>query len=262
VADLDAGSFSLAALSGDPGNYTITYKFTPHALAACPAPQPLDLNSGFIAILGSGTCHGTDGQPVDWYQFTAPSDGTAALFMTSTALDAYLTLTDSQGTILRRDDNSFGGTDSLLVQWLPGQTYTFAASASGGSQTGRYRVDMQYSPGDRPAGCLPMGDLATGTTQGSLSFTSCQYRDDTFADLYRLQVTTPGNLHIEMDSNSLDAYLELLDDKGNLVDSDDDSGGGTNALLTTMVDAGTYYVVAKPFVDKGYVMGAYVLTAQ
>jgi hypothetical protein len=262
LADLGAGTFSLAAISADPGNYTITYKFTPHSLAACPAPQPLDLNSGFIAILGSGVCHGADGQPVDWYQFTTPSDGMAALFMTSTAVDAYLTLTDSQGNILRRDDNSYGGTDSLIAQWLPGQTYTFAASASGGSQTGRYRVDMQYSPGDRPAGCLPMGDLATGATQGSFSATSCQYSDDTFADLYRLQVTSPGSLHIEMDSDVMDAYLYLLDDKGNVVDADDDSGGGTNALLTTVVDPGTYYVVAKPFVNQGYVMGAYILTIQ
>src|SRR5207248_2865553 len=94
VADLGAGTYSLGAISGDPGAYTITYKFTPHALATCPAPQHLNLNSGFIAILGSSPCRGADGQPVDWYQFTTPSDGTAALFMTSTAIDAYLTLTD------------------------------------------------------------------------------------------------------------------------------------------------------------------------
>jgi len=123
-------------------------------------------------------------------------------------------------------------------------------------------VDIQFSPGDRPAGCLPIGDLATGPTQGSLGITSCQYRDDTFADLYRLQVATPGNVDIEMDSDDLDAFLELLDDKGNVVDSDDDSGGGTNARLTTAVDVGTYYVVAKPFVAKGYVTGSYVLTVQ
>jgi hypothetical protein len=262
VADLGTGTYSLGAISTDPGNYTINYKFTPHALAACPSPQPLDLNSGFIAILVSGACRGADGQPVDWYQFTTPSDGTAALFMTSTSVDAYLTLIDSQGTVLRRDDNSYGGTDSLIVQWLPGQTYTFGATASGGSQTGRYRIDVLYSPSDRPAGCLPLGDLATGTTQGSLAFTSCQYNDDTFADLYRVQVTSPGNLSIEMDSDSLDAYLYLLDYQGNVVDFDDDSGGGTNALLTTAVDVGIYYVVAKPFVNQGYVMGPYVLTVQ
>ncbi len=262
LADVAAGTYSLAALSGDPGNYTMNYKFTPHPLAACPSPQPLDLNSGFIAILGSSSCHGSDGQPADRYQFTTPSAGTAAIYMTSTALDSYLTLTDSAGTVLRRDDNSFGGTDSLIVQWLPGQTYTFSASASGGSQTGRYRVDVAFVPGDRPPGCLPIGDLPAGTTEGSLNVSSCQYSDDTFADVYRLQVTTPGNLDIEMDSDILDAYLELLDDKGNVIDSDDDGGGGTNARLTTPLDPGTYYVVAKPFVSKGYVIGSYTLTVQ
>jgi hypothetical protein len=261
-AELPAGTYSLGAISGDPGNYTINYKFTPHALAACPGPQPLVLNSGFIGILGSGACRAQNGQPVDWYQFTTPDQGTAAVFMTSTSVDGYVTLTDSEGTVLRRDDNSYGGTNSMIVQWLPGQTYTFSASASAGSQTGRYRVDVLFAQGDRPAGCLPVGDLAAGTTQGSLNVTSCQYSDDTFADLYRLQVTTPGNLDIEMDSDSLDAYLELLDDKGNVVDTDDDGGGGTNARLNTLVDPGTYYVVAKPFVNRGYVVGSYVLTVQ
>ena len=154
VADLPAGTYSLGAFSGDPGNYTINYKFTPHPLAACPGPQPLDLNSGFIAILGSSNCRGPDGQPVDQYQFTTPSAGTAAIYMTSTAVDSYLTLTDSQGTVLRRDDNSYGGTDSMIVQWLPGQTYTFSASASGGSQTGRYRVDVVFCS-RRPAARVP-----------------------------------------------------------------------------------------------------------
>jgi hypothetical protein len=262
VADLPAGTYSLGAVSTDPGNYAMNYKFTPHDLAACPGPQHLDLNSGFISVLGSSGCRGADGQPADWYEFTVPSQGTAAIFMTSTDLDAYLTLTDSQGTVLRRDDNSYGGTDAMIAQWLPGQTYTFSASASGGSQTGRYRVDVLFAEGDRPAGCLPIGDLIQGTNQGSLYVTSCQYQDDTFADLYRLQVTTPTALDILMASASLDAYLELLDEKGNVVDTDDDSGGGTNARLTTQVDAGTYYVVAKPVTSQGYVVGPYVLTMQ
>src|SRR5260370_6449760 len=113
LADVAAGTYSLAALSGDPGNYTMNYKFTPHPLAACPSPQPLDLNSGFIAILGSSSCHGSDGQPADRYQFTTPSAGTAANYMTSSALDSYLTLTDSSGTVLLPDDNSFRRTHSL-----------------------------------------------------------------------------------------------------------------------------------------------------
>jgi hypothetical protein len=62
-----------------------------------------------------------------------------------------------------------------------------------------------------------------------------------------------------MDSDSLDAYLILTDASGNVIDFDDDSGGGNNARLTTPVDVGTYYLVAKPFVNQGYVVGPYVL---
>src|SRR5262249_41078753 len=108
----------------------------------------------------------------------------------------------------------------------------------------------------------PLGDLQPGDTPGNLSVTACQYRDDTFADLYRVDVAEAGNLDITMASASFDAYLELLDERGNVIDSDDDGGGGTSARLTTQVDAGRYYVVAKPFVDQGYVVGSYVLTTR
>ncbi len=107
-----------------------------------------------------------------------------------------------------------------------------------------------------------MGDLGAGSMQGSLNVVSCQYLDDTFADVYRLQVAAPGNLNIEMDSSDADAYLILLDPMGNIIDQDDDSGGGTNALLTTQVDVGIYYVVAKSYFASGYVLGSYVLMVQ
>lgn len=262
VANLPAGDYEVNVLSADPGSYNIAYNFTSRAVPDCPGPQNLALNSGFVGQLGSSTCAGSDGQPVDWYQFTTGSDGDVALFMTSTVVDAYLTLTDGNGNVLRRDDNSYGGADAMIVQWLPAGTYTFSASASGGSQTGRYQVNILFADGPRPPGCLPLGDLQPGTTQGSIYITSCQYSDDTFGDIYRIQVLESGNLNIEMDSDSVDSFLILLDPSGNVVDFDDDSAGGANALLTTAVEPGTYYLAAKPFTDQGYVVGPYVLVAR
>lgn len=52
---------------------------------------------------------------------------------------------------------------------------------------------------------------------------------------------------LRLNSGDFDAYLVVLDAKGNLVDEDDDSGGNTNARLVRPLGAGTYYVVAKPF---------------
>jgi hypothetical protein len=52
-----------------------------------------------------------------------------------------------------------------------------------------------------------------------------------------------------------------LDSKGNLIDQDDDSGGGTNALVTQFLPAGSYYVVVKPFGDYTS-HGTYTLAAK
>src|SRR3981081_1890142 len=98
-----------------------------------------------------------------------------ARFMPSADLDSYLTLADAQGSILRRDDDSYGAPDAMILQWLPGGTYRVEASASGGAQGGRYRGDARFIAGDRPSGCLPIGDLSPGTIQGSLYITSCNY---------------------------------------------------------------------------------------
>jgi hypothetical protein len=63
-------------------------------------------------------------------------------------------------------------------------------------------------------------------------------------------------------AQGFDAYLELLDGHGNVIETDDDSGGGASAQLTTSVEAGTYYVVVKPFVDQGYTVGLYTIVVR
>jgi len=57
---------------------------------------------------------------------------------------------------LRRDDDSYGAPDAMILQWLPGGTFRVNASASGGAQAGRYRVDALFIAGDRPAGEVPV----------------------------------------------------------------------------------------------------------
>jgi len=64
-----------------------------------------------------------------------------------------------------------------------------------------------------------------------------------------------------MSADGFDPYLELLDDRGNVIDVDDHSGPAS-ARLTTSVEAGTYYVVAKPFVDQGLAVGSYTILSK
>jgi hypothetical protein len=251
TADLPAGTYTVgASATSGAGNYRTTTKFTGHDPADCSYVQSLDLNGGFIQILGSLPCRGANGQPVDYYSFTLGVDSLVLAVMTSSALDGHLTLYDSNGTALRFDDNSYGLGDPLIIQYLPAGTYKLAARDVSGSTSGIYEIDLRTTPGPRPALCGSRGPISVGASvTGNITYTACQYPDGTFADFYKMDLAADTTVELRANSSDFDAYLVLFDTKGNLIDQDDDSGGGTNAKVTDLLPAGSYYVVVKPFGD-------------
>lgn len=256
LTDLPAGTYTIAAGStGKPGGYNISYQVTPRTLPPCSKFQKLDLNTGYIGVLSSDSCRGKEGQLVDYYEFTTPSEGTVAAVMTSRTLDSFLSIEDTEGKTLRSDDNSYGGGDALIVQFLPARTYRLAARSANG-EAGLYRLDLLFAAGGRPAGCAPLRSVAPGDSiRGRLDFTSCQYFDDTFADMYRLNVSETAQLDIRLEASEFDPILLLLDSKGNLLEQND---GGR---LIRSLDPGIYYLVAKPFAEFSSA-GAYSLVLQ
>ncbi len=98
------------------------------------------------------------------------------------------------------------------------------------------------------------------TVTGVITYTGCQYTDNTFADLYLLNLAADATIDLRLNSSDFDAYLVLLDSNGAVIDEDDDSGGNTNARVTHSLAAGTYFVVAKPFGDYTS-HGGYTLSA-
>jgi hypothetical protein len=262
-ADLTPGTYTVAAAArSGAGNYRTTTKFTAHDPADCSYVQPLELNGGFIQILGSLPCRAANGQPVDYYSFTLSVDSLVLAVMTSSALDGYLTLYDSNGNALRFDDNSYGFSDPLIVQYLPAGTYKLAARDLSGGPGGLYEIDLRTTPGPRPAFCGSRGPISLGSSvTGNITYTGCQYYDRTFADYYTLNLSADTAVELRANSSDFDAYLVLFDAKGNLIDQDDDSGGGTDALITQLLAAGTYYVVVKPFGDYTS-HGTYTLAAR
>ena len=53
--------------------------------------------AAYIQRLGSRSCTGANGQPVDYYTFTLPADALVLAVMTSSEVDGYLTLYDAAG---------------------------------------------------------------------------------------------------------------------------------------------------------------------
>jgi Bacterial pre-peptidase C-terminal domain len=263
TADLPAGAYTiLAAASSGSGSYQLSAKFSPRDLAPCSYSQVLDLNGGYIQRLGSGSCRASNGQPVDYYNFTLSVDSLVLAVMTSSDVDGFLTLTDASGNVLRWDDNSYGSGDPLIVQYLPAGAYTLAARDASSTAGGLYEVDLRTTPGPRPPFCTAKATLTQGAVAtGVLMYTGCQYTDSTFADFYQISLPADGPLDIRLDSSDFDAYLVLLDSKGAVIAEDDDSGGNTNARITTALSAGTYTIVAKPFGDYTS-HGKYTLTTK
>jgi hypothetical protein len=261
-ANLPAGTYTIAAGAvAGAGVYSLTSQWQPHDLAACSFVQPVASDGGYIHRLGAGSCDGPNGQPLDIYQFTLPQDAIVAAFMTSSELNGFLTLTDAAGNALRSDRNSYDGVrDPMIVQYLPAGTYQLAARAASSAVAGLYEVDVRNTPGPQPPLCAARSTVALGTAvSGTIGYTGCQYLGGTFADIYRIQLSGSTTVDLLLSSSDFDAYLYLLDAKGNLVDHDDDSGGNRDARITRLLDAGNYYVVATPVGDytKG---GAYKLT--
>lgn len=252
TADLPRGAYTLVVSSlGLPGAYLVQQQFTARALPGCRSAA-LPPNSAYVGFLGGNSCRGADGQPADTYDFTLPADGQIAAVMLSRDVDGYLLLENLSGQVVRRDDNSFGGSDPLFTQYLPAGSYRLTARGSAAAnQAGYYRVDLLYASGDRPAGCSPVRGINPGdSVQASLGYTSCEYAGDTFADIYSLELSEDTPLEFRLDSADFDAVLIVLDAKGNVLDGDDDSGPTRNPLLRRSLPAGRYYVVAKPY--QGY----------
>src|SRR5262249_29309326 len=201
--------------SAGAGAYELATRFTARALPSCGAPQKLDPNTGFIQRLGASPCRGPNGQPVDYYEFTLPADGTIAGVLTSSDLDGYLALTDAAGTFLRSDDDSLGYGDPLFAQFLPAGTYRLAARATQNSFGGLYRVDVKFLAGSRPPGCNSAATLSAGApVKASITFAGCQYSDDTFADIYQFKLTDATAIDLQLTSADFDAFLVLIDAKG------------------------------------------------
>lgn len=261
TATLPAGTYTiLASSSAGSGPYQLTTSLTPASVGPCPPGQPIALNGGILWTLGVGSCVGSNGQPMDAYQFTMPSAGVAAAVMTSSEVAGGLTLADGNGNILRSDTNSYGSNDPLIVQYLPPGNYQLFARDVTNSVGGTYLITLLDALGPRPTFCGNTGPLALGATiNATLGIASCQYIDNTFTDVYQMTLAASTLVDLRMNSNAFDAYLTVLDAKGNLVAYDDDGGGGTNARVNQQLPAGTYYVVAKQF-GGYYPAGAYTIS--
>ncbi len=99
--------------------------------------------------------------------------------------------------------------------------------------------------------CLETAPITVGqTVNGNLAVTDCQLEDGTLIDFYSFNGTAGQPIFISMNSAAFDTYLYLLDDTGEIIEENDDTGTGTNSRIP--IDGG---VITLPYTGE-YIIGA------
>jgi len=66
---------------------------------------------------------------------------------------------------------------------------------------------------------------------------------------YRYDISRAGTQFVVQTRGNMDTTLALYDAQGKLIEEDDDSGDGTNALLSVRLNSGTVYIEVKEYND-------------
>lgn len=232
---------------GQGGAYTLSLETTNPTVITVGQTKNGTLSATSNRSVGCTGCY------ADLYEFTLTSSQTLSVAMNSTAFDTYLRVLDGNWNTLIEDDDSGGGTNSLVQRAFAAGTYRIEAtsysSGIGGAYTLALRaVTSQVLP--ISVGQTLSGSLTTSSGR-SVGCSGC------FADLYQFSVTSSQTLNIVLTSSAFDAFLRVLDSSDRTVATDDDGAGGSNARIYRTFAAGTYRIEATSYASGS--TGAYTL---
>lgn len=209
-----------------------------------------------------------DGSHVDLYRYIGSAGETVVFTMRSSDFDAFMQAGPVEGgrySIEVTDDDSGGGTNAELTVTIGASgEYAIQANSLSGGSTGRYTLIAESLGGGNPVaggpGVIRAGDIVNGALDGS----DLLLDDGSHYDIYAY-VGAPGDeITVTMRSREFDAFLSggpLDGDSFEVVDTDDDGAGGTDAqLLVTVGPSGTYGIRANSL-EAGQV-GAYSLEVE
>ena len=201
---------------------------------------------------------------VDVFRVQAAQSGFLTIRQRATvdsSLDSFLRILDSDGEVLAtNDDDRFSLNSVTTVSVTAGDTIYVEAGAFSTS-TGRYVVTVTADGDDfgnetnSNATPLVLNASGAGSLRGAINFESD-------LDVFRLSPASDSVITIDLAANSgesLDTFVEILSNDGEVILVDDDGGDGLNSRLTFDAKSGeTYFVRASSF---GGTTGRYELSA-
>ncbi len=217
---------------------------------ASPAAACETTISDNAVISGSwfSTCRSTvrRGAYAQLYTFTLAQASFVQIDLES-SIDSRLYLLSPRGglgRVITSDDNSGGNLNARIRQSLTAGTYMIEATTTIPGLTGSFRLSVRTNGG--PSSCrtgLSLGSTARGNWAPACVSV---HRTGSNARYYTFTLTKQTNVQIDLTS-SVDSYLYLLTGAsagGNVLSSNDNSGGRGNARISRTLPSGTYTVEA------------------
>ena len=110
---------------------------------------------------------------------------------------------------------------------------------------------------DNRLGCDRVHSFSLGNdASGTLDPGDCQLSDGSAVEFYRFRVSSFRTVYASATSNTIDPYVEILDEFGNVI-AEEDNGGSGFSEMTVDLSSGTYYLAVTSFQSGDY--GDYVL---
>ena len=218
----------------DTGNYTLSID---GCAAGCPGDGD---NNDSTHAESIATCGATSSAidcagDVDWFVFGAPADGTYTW-----TLDPI----NRGGMVLYAADGTTelaAGSNSVSTSMIQGDFTYIAVSAASSSDTFSYTLTTsgcQVSCGNDP------GNDSTGAATNLSGCGTTPAAFDCAGDLDYYRFTAPSDSTFTIETTgSTDTVMQLLDDEGGHIETNDDDGDGNNARIVRALSGGTTYFI-------------------
>jgi len=215
--------------------------------------------------------------------FHAPLPGRYVFSTAGSNFDTVLSLLDSRGNTLARDDDGGEGVTSRIEQMLAPGEYRVVANGFGASSGQLQLLVTDASRSSSPASPIVGGDLYSPATGGGglggrrvpaargdessplpLIQLSGNHRERGVLESgaeqwFSLQVHSPAIWEFSTGGSDFDTILALYDPAGEEVARDDDGGGGTSSLVRHNLTPGLWRLQLTGF---GQSSGSYLLAGE
>jgi hypothetical protein len=231
-----AGSTYYIMVRGISGDTSGPYSILANVKVVVP-PTALRFGTRVNARLSSRDEH--------WYSIRITEDGIITV-ETSGSTDTYMEAYDSSDKLIAENDDGGNGNNARIeMNVSANQTYTFKVKGYGG-ESGSYSIIatyMAYPPDERNTERSRAVTLQLGVVLQVRLITTNESR------WFSYNMPRPGRFVVQTKGN-MDTELNLYDSRGTRITGDDDSGDGSNALISENIEAGTYYIEVKSRIGR------------